>query len=367
MAIEGPFDILYNRIMAFPDRHIVLTPLVGKAFHVISAAGEGAKQRFRKELVKAGEYVHEADGYEFAITTDTLHHWAKTFAAMKANGVKVPIPATHEGMGDPDKNRGYVTDMFVDDNSLVMTCELIGKDALAAAARSDVSIGVPIDFTDGHGNEYSRPITHVAMVTDPVIPGLGDFIPIAASRTRKEKKVKKYAELVKALELKEEVNDDNVVALVLSHHKAQSEKLVEFTEQVASLETKLKAKPKLAASEDKDKDKGKPIDPVLLSLAADNRGMKLDALVAAGKVTPDVRKELVATFIGDDQKALTLSLQSGGDVFDRVVAAFATNDPVKLAETTRPQTLVLGGVKDNDKDKDVLIDDAKARAKAAVA
>ncbi len=351
--------------MAFPNQHVILTPFIGKPFHVISAAGEGAKQRFRKELIKVGEYVHEPDGYEFAITSDTLQHWAKTFASMKANGVKVPIPATHEGMGDPDKNRGYVTDMFVDDNSLVMTCELIGKDALAAAARSDVSIGVPVEWTDGHGNEYKRPITHVAMVTDPVIPGLGDFIPLAASRTRKEQNVKKYAELVKALDLKEEVNDDNVAALVLSHHKAQAEKLVGLTKQITSLETKLKAQPK------PPKDEEKPIDPVLLSLAADNRGMKLDALVTAGRITPDVRKTLATTFIGDDQKALTLSLQNrdGGAVFDSVIDAFAVNDPVKLAETTRSQTLALSGVRDgdDDKSKDVLVDDATARAKAAVA
>lgn len=349
--------------MLFSHKHdLVLTPLIGQSFYAISAAGEGAKRRFRKELIKVGEYVHEPDGYEFAITSDTLQHWAKTFALMKANGVKVPIPATHEGMGDPDKNRGYVTDMFVDNNSLVMTCELIGKDALAAAARSDVSIGVPVEWTDGHGNEYKRPITHVAMVTDPVIPGLEDFIPLAASRTRKEQNVKKYAELVKALELKEEVNDDNVIALVLSHHKVQTDKLVGLTKQVTSLETKLKAQPKPTPTPE-----DKPVDPVLLSLAADNRGMKLDALVAAGKVTPDVRKELATTFIGDNQEALELSLKSGGDVFDRVIAAFAANDPVKLAETTRPQTLTLSGVKDDDgKNKDVLIDDAKARAKAAV-
>lgn len=353
MAISNTIVMVMITLQHF-DGTVTITPLVGGKFIALSSD----KRLYRKELIKVGEYTHDAEGYEFSITLDMLQHWADTFATMKANGVKVPIPSTHAGVGDPDKNRGYVIDMFVDGASLAMTCELIGEDALAAAERSDVSIGVPVDFVDGKGIKYLRPITHVAMVTDPVIPGLGDFIPLAASRAFKEKNVKKYVELVKALDLQGEVTDDNVVALVLAHNKGQAEKLIELTKHSASLEEKLKEKPP-------DKTKPAP-DSVLLNLAADNRNMKLDALVQAAKITPDARKAFAKVFIGEDNKALILSLANGHDTFDDVIKVLALNDPVKLAETTRAQTLELSGVSNDDAaDKDVLVKDAEVRAQAA--
>jgi len=141
------------------------------------------RQRFRKEVVRIGKYVKDATGQAFNITRDVLQNWVFQFQRMRKNGVKVPIPSTHEGASDPDKIRGVVEDLFIDGDSLVMTCELVGEDGIAAAARNDVSLGSPPDFTDGHGNQYPQPILHVALCPDPVIPGLGDFIPIAASRS----------------------------------------------------------------------------------------------------------------------------------------------------------------------------------------
>lgn len=331
--------------------NILLLSKVDKGF-------TGAKGAYRKELIRVGDYAHPGDGYEFSITRETLQHWADTFKLMKKNGVKVPMPSTHEGVGDPDKNRGYITSMSVEGDSLIATCDLIGEDALAAAMKSDVSIASPAEWTDGKGNKYLRPITHVALVTDPVIPGLENFIALVASaRSHKEPNVEKYAELVKEFKLTEKITDDNVVELVLAHNKTQVDQLSQLKVKHADEIVKLKAKKPEPEPE-------KKLDPVLLSLAADNRTMKLDALVAAGKITPDVKKQLVVTFIGDDQKALALSLSHGADVFDQVIMAMAANDPVKLAETTRAQVLELSGTSEN-KDDGSLVKDAEARAKAA--
>ncbi len=138
-------------------------------------------RRYHKALIRVGEYVKAAAGERFTVTPELLSHWARTFGQMKANGVEVAMPVTHERAGDPDANRGYVEDLFVEGDTLIGVCRLIGEDALLAAARSDVSIFAPATFTDGKGHQYKRPIVHVALVTDPVIPGLGAFIPLAAS------------------------------------------------------------------------------------------------------------------------------------------------------------------------------------------
>ncbi len=168
-------------------------------------------QRFRKEIIRIGGYVKGAR--EFDITPAVLQHWATTFGEMKANGVKIPIPNQHDTSGDPDKNRGWVVDMFVDDDALVMVCDLIGDDAIKAASRCDVSIFSPPEFTDGKGRIYEWPITHVALVTDPAIPGLGEFVSIAASREW-ENTTMKWVNIGKALGIKDDLTAETAEKLI---------------------------------------------------------------------------------------------------------------------------------------------------------
>lgn len=110
--------------------------------------------------------------------------------------------------------------------------------------------------------------------------------------------------------------------------------------------------------------KPKP-DPMLLKLAADNRSVKLDQLVTAGKITPAVREKLKGVFIGKDNAALALSLSAGtADEFDAIVAALAENNPVKTGEMTGAQvhgdTVTLS---DGSKGDNPLLADAQRRAK----
>ncbi len=135
-------------------------------------------RRFLKELIKAGHYVKEADGLEFDVTPMLLEHWAATFARMRANGLNVPVPSghTHDGAA----NRGWVRHLFRAGDSLYGVVDLVG-DGIPMAATNDVSIYAVPEFTDGHGNRYRWPILHVALCTDPVVPGLGGFLPIAAA------------------------------------------------------------------------------------------------------------------------------------------------------------------------------------------
>ena len=103
----------------------------------------------------------------------------------------------------------------------------------------------------------------------------------------------------------------------------------------------------------KKKDEPPKPDPILLSLASENRAMKLAALVEAARITPAVRDKLAALYV--DEKPLALALSRGGDNFDSLVKALAENDPVVLGEKSGPQTLRLARGPDGE---NLLVKDA---------
>lgn len=150
----------------------------------VTADDKGVKtQRFVKDLITAGTWYKGNQAHD--VPVERLNHWADTFAAMSKAGVKVPLPLGHTN--DADKNRGYVADMFVRDNAdgkptLYMAADLIGEDAIALANRVEVSINAEPELKAGDGKTFSDCLTHVALVTDPVVNGQGPFVKLAASR-----------------------------------------------------------------------------------------------------------------------------------------------------------------------------------------
>lgn len=335
-----------------------------KAFAILGGRTEKdgePVQRFRKEIMRIGEYVKGE--MEFDITSEVMQHWVVMFAQMKANGIKVPIPNKHDTSGDPDKNRGWVVDMFVDNDALVMICDLIGDDAIKAASRCDVSIFSPSEFKDGKGHIYKQPITHVALVTDPAIPGLGEFVSIAASREW-ENKTMKWDNIGKALGIKDGLNAETAEKLICAS-VASSKEVAESQDKLVKAQAD-ELKTLKAAPKDPPKNEPAVPDAMLLSLAKDNRTMKLDALVEAARITPAVRDKLAEQFIGKDCAALSLSLQHGtSGVFDEVVAALADNNVVELKTKSGPQLLKLN--REDGKAPNVIVEDAERRAKAASA
>lgn len=145
----------------------------------------------RKEIARAGHYVHrgqkDSDGNwrEFDITPDRMRLWADAFQKRKAAGIRPFVPERHvESAADARANMGYVDDLQIEGDSLYATMHLIGEDALAAAARNDVSIYVIGDATDANGEKYDECIEHVCLTANPVIPNLQPFVQIAASADR---------------------------------------------------------------------------------------------------------------------------------------------------------------------------------------
>ena len=319
-------------------------PFLGLSAPTVGQDG-ATTRRYRKEVIKVGQYHKESDNQDFAITGETLKHWAATFHEMRRNGVKVPIPVDHsEKAAD---NRGWVEDLFVEGDTLVMACELSDRDVENLVKRNDVSLQSPPEWTDGKGNQYVRPITHISLTPVPVVPGLDAFMPIAASFKTKGTTMD-WKKLGADIGIDEELTDKNAAKLILSHVGTLTEAAKKATETANAATLKLNELEK--ASKKPAGDEPPPIDPLVLSLTRKNRVMVLNGLVGAARLTPAMRDVVKKAKI--DGEALTLDLSHGSaDDFDFWMKIIAENDPVTLKEQTGPQTLELGRPKGNNDDK----------------
>jgi len=318
------------------------------ALSAAKQSGGVPRQRFRKELIRDGQYVKTSDGISFRVTPRLREHWRDTFLSMRRNGVRVSVPAGHRGASDPKRNFGWVVDMENEGESLYGIMDLIGEDALVAAARNDVSVYSPRQWTDGKGNRYTRPITHVALCPDPVIPGLGDFEAIAASfEPRDDGKGARpmdWTKIREALHIDDDVTDANAEELILSAVAAAEQRARELIG-------------------DNDDDSSAECDPELLRLSRESRTMKLDDLVRGGRITSAVRKRLAKRYL--DEGALSFSLaRKEPDGFDDIVDILKDNDPVVIAkERTGPQVLRLS--REQDDEDNPIAADVLRRRKAA--
>ena len=308
---------------------------------------------FTKDLISVGTWV-TPDGQQFEVTPATLSRWVDTFEAMQADGVKVPVPEGHTD--DAGKNRGYVTGMFVDGDTLKATIDLIGEDAIAMASRTEVSIFVPPSLKSGRGTVYEQPIAHVALTPVPVVNGQGGFVPIAASRGgNAHVPVLRLAEqegsttmnpiqqIASALGIDTSGMDDAAVLAAImaaldgaGEQDASADSQASAEELASSLAT---ARVTIAALR---KGKGAPRepDPMVLKLSRQNRRLELDQLVASGKITPAVAKALDAAWVSES--GLKFSLDPNVDaLWDATLAALRSNDARQLGEVTRAQSVRL--------------------------
>lgn len=271
---------------------------------------------YRKELIKVGNYLKASTGQAFEVTIATLVHWAKTFHSWIAAGNKVGIPLGHEHANEPEKNAGWVTNMFVEGNSLFSTMELLDP---TLALTTDVSIFVPAEFTDGKGHRYVQPIQHVALTTSPVIPGLGKFTELSLSKG-------------------DNTMDPKVLAKLLGMTEASTEE--QLTAEITKLKTPVVPATTIAAS--------LPVvtvDPLLAKVVGENRSGKLTTLLNAGLITPAVKDLIDKRYV--ESTALTLSLSKGGDDgFDLLVEVLTHNKPGDLLlEKSGPQLLELANTR----------------------
>lgn len=290
-------------------------------------------RRFRKELIRVGSYHQPSSKTDFTITTNTLDRWVDNFRSFQREGVKVPVPEGHTN--DPTKNLGYVVDLFRDGNSLFGILEMRGQKAIDSTLANDVSIYSPAKWVDGRGNTYTNPIVHVAITSYPVIPGLSEFEALAASLVKENDM--SWKKVLEALGCAEKVDDSTAPDRVLSLVGEMKKK---GEEELKSVQLALEAaKSTLAELKSGSKEPQRKADPVVLSLARENREMKLDTLVEKGHISPKVGKGLKEMFVTD--AVLSLSLGQEWDVFPKLVQVLSENVSVDLKERTGSQVLNL--------------------------
>jgi len=384
-----------SRILAGSNLGFLIATKLGAAVSC-SAPGDRAGQptrRFRKELIRVGNYVKPDAGLEFSVGPEALDHWAQTFALMLSNGVDVTVPVGHTG--DAEANRGYVRDIYREGDSLFGILELVGEDAIALAGRTDVSIYSPPEYTDGKGNHYVRPITHVALTTSPVVSGLRGFEALAASLTAGQtsdpfvlvlqQEGTMPDELTPAAPVADSGDIDPRVALKKSFRaqvmkafdddaldtRATLDTIKNLLKQMEAVFTKLGG-PATPAPTEPDPEVpavvAASLEPnrMMLDLVADNRRLKIDALVTEGFVNQAARDKLIGQFVGSgDTLAFDLSTQ-GNAQFDGMIAVIRANGPiVNLGEKTKGQTLALANPLAGDTGKNVLVTGAEKMAEAA--
>lgn len=345
------------------------------------------RQRFRKELMAVGHYEKE-DGTEYEITLDELNHWVDVSGEMHANGVRIPLlasPEPHTDVGNPDNAIGTMEDAFVEGDTLVVILEIVGEDAIENALQNDVSIYSPPEFKDGTGRVYKRPITHVAITPNPLVPGLADWqrIAIAASLgTGKEKSMwKKLAKLLgMSAEDMEDLSDDNgmskisaAIKALKDAHKTELKEAkkgnVKATLEDEDVKTEIKTEVDKQVTEIKASlGKPKEVDQLVVGLMVDNRRMRLDSLISAARLTPHSRKKIDVRYGEKDAISASMKIGENGDVFDFWTDVFAGNDCIELAEKTGAQVIAATLNKPGDKVSDEnnpLLKDAARRVEAA--
>jgi len=341
-------------------------------------------QRFRKELFRAGAWEY-SDGSGFNVESDRLNLMYSETMRLINNGTRIPLsdgPVPHEDVDNPHNSIGDLEFVTLEGDSIFGIVEIVGKDKIENALANDVSIFAPPEYKDSKGEMYITPITHVAVTPKPLISGLSDWQKIAASLKKEGKKGHSFKggsimwkKIAKALGLSDEslekITDENGADKVLAAIKDMK---AAHKKEIDDL--------KAAHKEDVDKEKkatkevkasldalsgDKPVDDTMVALVADNRRMKLDALVAASRITPELRKRIDERF--GEKEAIAASMKAGrnGEEFDFMVELLKDNDPVVLAEQTGAQVVKASLTKTASEDKgaEALLKNAEARAEAA--
>jgi hypothetical protein len=360
------------------DTPIQYMPCALSAYEAV----DEANHVYSKELIYADDFLirHEKASYEdfqqdkpgarisLSVGPDAITGWETVGNLMLSRGVDILIPRGHKVK--EDNILGKVVKYAKKKNKE-------GKDALYADIKfedadkakeglsANVSIYAEPEFTDGKGNKYSWPITHVASTKSPMIPALEPYTAIAASmiteiEPEKEKKTmatkvkptpkttKTIDELLKAngIEVPENATEEekkNLLQEYLGDYLPvqQIEKTTTTTEKPVE---------KVAAS------------AVMLSMLSKGRKAEIDALVADDRITPAQSDVLKKKWCSDEAIKIACAAESG-DGFDDQIEVLKLNEKLKSGSVTGPQAIELS--KDKTTGESSLQRDARLRREKA--
>ncbi len=140
---------------------------------------------FWKEALVPGNYQDRA-GTKFTIDAKRVDNLIANFNKAKANGFTPRVPDGHTSSAKT--NMGFILEARKNSRGgLELLHQMVGDDAIKAVARNKTSICTVANAIDEHGNEYDELIDHNAIVPDPQLNNLRDFVPaLAASRAATE-------------------------------------------------------------------------------------------------------------------------------------------------------------------------------------
>jgi hypothetical protein len=295
---------------------------------------------YRKQVAKTGKFIKGEQRFEF--TASSLDHMVHEFDRMRANGVKVRIPAGHSNAANPSATLGEVIDLEVTDGKLYAIERFAGDTERDVALKNDQSIFVMPSYTDGEGNKYDAAIRHIAVVSNPVLPGLDGYEAIAAGEefnlndtiTLSEESDMTFEKLSAktGLDLNVENAEEVLVAYIEKLQANQKEEEIE-EEKVATEDKEVeKAEDikEIAASEE-------VISPKMFKLARTNYTLKLNDLVKSGKLTPAAKSAFEKNVMTDAMVALSLGEDDDDDKIDKFIDILDMNKPIALGEATKAQ------------------------------
>lgn len=150
--------------------------------------------KFIKKIMTPGTY--EVAGKTVYISPERLQKWAANHQALVNSGLRIPAPWRHDPTAlpfrqqadssdiDASKNAGWWTRVWVEKDALYGEVEIPrGEDASRVGTTvTEVSPLITANFSDG-GKKYDEAMTHIALVTHPVVKNQENFQPaeIAAS------------------------------------------------------------------------------------------------------------------------------------------------------------------------------------------
>lgn len=159
---------------------------------------------FTKKILQPGTYSVPVAGSRterqpVTIDEDRIDRWIDSFGQMQEAGLKIPAPWRHDPKAEPVrldgdsqdidsfKNAGFWTDLYKgDDGALYGTLDVPREEDASRVGKSvqECSPLAKPEWEDGSGTKYGDSITHIALVTHPVVPGQENFKP--KSRQHKE-------------------------------------------------------------------------------------------------------------------------------------------------------------------------------------
>jgi hypothetical protein len=154
---------------------VIQTPLLG------SDCIELGNQVWRKRLLPVGSVEYQGRVLKF--DRSYLNALADSFRSGAYDQVPLQLAdARNTHTNDPERTRGWVQDMSVDDSGLWVTVTTTdaGSQLLAANPKLGVSARIVEDYARADGKYFPAAIQHVLGTLDPRIPGLGAWEAVTA-------------------------------------------------------------------------------------------------------------------------------------------------------------------------------------------